>query len=338
MKTQPAIRLKAIEDEKRLFERLKNLISSHQKFLLTTHLLPDGDGLGGEIALAAYIRSLGKKCTIMNVDPTPEKFSLVDVDHEIQIWDATQALPTVDVVLALDVNELERLGAISEAIAKLKVPVIFIDHHLSQNELKSLHIIDEEISSMGELIYRFLEYTGVEINFKMALALYVSIFTDTNVFRHRKITALSHQICASLVEVGVKPHEVFRQVHQTKSLNDMHLLGEVLSQVKTTFDGKIAWVEVSQALQRTYRACAEDTQAFVDYLLILKDVEVGLMFREEKDQRIKISFRSKGSIHIYPLVKKLGGGGHQFEAGVLKKGPMAQVVHEVLLQVQKLFN
>ena len=127
-----------------------------------------------------------------------------------------------------------------------------------------------------------------------------------------------------------------KQVHQTRSLLDLHLLGEVLKIVQTTSNGKVAWIEISQALQKKYNATSEQTQGFVDYLLNLKDIEIGLFFREEPDGTIVVSFRSKGNIEIFPLVKKLGGGGHAYEAGVLiRKGTLQEVVQKVLAEVQK---
>ncbi len=319
-----------------LWEKLNNIIQVHHSFIITTHILPDGDGLGGEVALYTYLKQLGKECTIINVDPTPEKFSIVDPDIEIKRWDPQTPLPNAQVIFAVDANDWKRLGPLSKPLEQLNAKMVFIDHHIADEKLKQEHIIDETTSSMGEFLFQFFKYIGAEITFKMALAMYVSIFTDTNAFRHRKTTALSHAICAALVETGVNPALVTKQVHQTRSLADLHLLGEVLKTIQTTPDGKIAWVEISQALQKKYKATSEETQGFVDYLLNLKDIEVGLFFREEPDGTIAVSFRSKGTVEIFPLVKKLGGGGHAYEAGVLiRKGTLQEVVQKVLAEVQK---
>ncbi len=319
-----------------LWESLNTIIQAHQSFLITTHILPDGDGLGGEMALASYLKQIGKECVIMNVDPTPEKFSIVDPDFEIKQWTPKVLIPAVQVIFAMDMNDWKRVGSLAEPLQKLDAKMIFIDHHIADGKLKEGHIIDERISSMGEFLFQFFKYIEAEITFKMALAMYVSIFTDTNAFRHRKTTALSHAICAALVETGVNPALVTRQVHQTRSLSEVHLLGEVLKKVQVTSNGKIAWIEISQELQKKYGATSEETQGFVDYLLALKEIEVGIFFREEPTGNIAVSFRSKGNIEIYPLVKKLGGGGHTYEAGVLiRKGTLQEVIQKVLAEVEK---
>jgi len=335
MSTDTAIKKKPLLEEA-IFQRLKKIIDGHNKFIITTHILPDGDGLGGEIALSEYLKQLGKECTIINSDPVPEKFSLVDTDFEIQQWDAQKPLPQAEVILAIDVNDWQRIGPMTKALELLKARVVYIDHHMADEVFKQEHIIDEEISSMGELLYRYFDFVDAEVNFKMAMAMYVSIFTDTNAFRHRKTTSLSHQICASLVEVGVNPNEVFQRVHQTRTLKQMHFLGDILKQVKTMAGGKIAWVEVTEKMIKQYDASKEDTQSFIDHLLILKDAEVALMFREEDSKHIKVSFRSKGRVEIFPLVASLGGGGHAFEAGTLKEGSLQDVVKSVLKQVTEL--
>lgn len=327
-------------EEHPLWERLNTIIQAHHSFIITTHILPDGDGLGGEVALSAYLKQIGKECFIINGDPTPEKFSIVDPDLEIKQWNPQDPLPKAQVIFAVDVNDWKRLGSLAKPLEQLKEQLkaksIFIDHHIADEKLKQEHIIDERTSSMGEFLFQFFKYIEAEITFKMALAMYVSIFTDTNAFRHRKTTALSHAICAALVETGVNPALVTKQVHQTRSLANLHLLGEVLKTVQVTPDGKIAWIEVSQALQKKYGATSEETQGVVDYLLALKEIEIGIFFREESDGMIAVSFRSKGNVEIYPLVKKLGGGGHAYEAGVLiRKGTLQEVVQRVLAEVQK---
>ena len=331
--------IKLMVEEHPLFDRLKDIIDAHDRFIVTTHIVPDGDGLGGEIALATYIKQLGKTCHIINSDPTPDKFNLVDSENEIKMWKEGMPLPKAQVVFAIDVNDWERVGGLKKHLEALKSEIIFIDHHIADEKLKQEHIIDEDVSSMGELLYRFFKYVKAEITFKMALAMYVSIFTDTRGFRHRKTTALSHAICAALVETGVNPDFVYKKVHQMRALSEMKLLGEVLNHVQITAQGKIAWLEVSQELQKKYGAIAEDSQGFVDQLMILKDVEIGILFREEPTGKITVSFRSKGNVEIFPMVKKLGGGGHAYEAGILmKKGTLKEVVQKVLLEIKKLVS
>lgn len=319
-----------------LFDRLKKIIDDHETFLITTHILPDGDGLGAEIALASYLKSLNKKCDIINFDTAPEKFSFLDPDSEIQTWNKNKSLPKVQMVFAVDVNDIKRTGPLSQELEKNETKIIFIDHHLSSEALKKNHVIHEDISSMGEFLYGFFKHVGAEITPKMALALYTSIYTDTNMFQHRKARAYSHEICADLVRRGVDTEMVFQKIHQTKSLNEMHLLGQILNQVQTTPNGKIGWVSVSQELQKKYQAKAEDTEGFVDYLLILKDVEIALLFREEKNKLIKVSGRSKGNIDLHSTFEKLGGGGHMFEVGLLRKGTLEEVISDVMKEIKKL--
>lgn len=336
MLSKKLLKEKSLPQDTILFDHLKAIIDGHQSFIITTHVLPDGDGLGGEIALASYLRNNGKVCHIINFDSVPEKFKILDPDFEIEVWDKNKILPKAQVIFAVDMNDWRRVGPLFQEFDKLNAKVVFIDHHLSSQEIKKNHIIQEDISSMGEFLYRFFRYVGSEITFKMALALYVSIYTDTNVFRHRKTTALSHAICAALVDMGVNPETVYQRVHQTKSLSEMHLLGEILNHIQTTHDGKIAWVEVTQELQKKYKAKSEDTEGFVDYLLTLKDIEIALLFREENNGQVKVSARSKGNVKIHPTIERLGGGGHTFEAGLLQEGAMQEVVYKTLLEIKKL--
>jgi len=128
--------------ENDLFDRLKQIIEGHQSFIITTHLIPDGDGLGGEIALATYIRELGKDCVIINSDPTPEKFSLVDPDNDIQVWQTDMVIPPAEIIFAVDVNEEGRVGGHLNLLKKTEAKLIFIDHHIMDDSIKGQHIID----------------------------------------------------------------------------------------------------------------------------------------------------------------------------------------------------
>ena len=146
------------------------------------------------------------------------------------------------------------------------------------------------------------------------------------------------EVAASLVEIGVSPEQVHHHVHQNRTLDEVHLLGEALKRIQLSQDKKIAWIELTRDLQQKYQASTEDSQGFADHLIRLKDIEVGILFREEGPGEVKVSFRSKGNIEIYPLANQLGGGGHQFEAGVLMKGDLASIRKKVLESVHALLR
>lgn len=317
-------------------EKVAKIIQQHQKFLITTHSQPDGDGLGSEMALHWYLKKIGKKSVVMNTHPTPAKFHLVDPHEEIQVYRPLVRLPQVDCVFVMDTNELKMLGALEEPLRKMGVPTIFIDHHVPDLENLSEHLIDEAYGSTGELVYSFLRYLRAEVDAEMALAIYVAIVTDTGSFRFKRTTANSHRIAAELLQKGVLPEQVFSQIYARDSFAKVRLFGHVLEHVQKSDDGRIAWIIVPKELRERYQATVEDTESYVNSLSYLQGVDIGILFREEDDGRVKISLRGSSEVPVVGIAKKFGGGGHRHAAGAKLNQSLSEGVKAIVAEAQQL--
>ena len=307
--------------------------------MITTHALPDGDGLGSEMAMHFYLKKIGKKSYVINSNPTPEKFQIVDPHQEIIVYDSGKALPQVDLVLVMDTNESKMLGPMEEAIRALKKPMIFVDHHVPDiEENLDDHLIDEQYSSTGELVYSFLRHLKADIDSEIALAIYVSILTDTSSFRFKRTTARSHLIAAELLQKGVLPEEVYQQIYARDSFAKIRLFGKVLETIRTSEDGRIAWLTITKDMREHYKATIEDTEAFVNQLTLIEGVEIGLLFREEDDGRIKVSIRGNREVPVFGIAKKFGGGGHRHAAGVRLARPLDEVIRMLCDEARALLN
>ena len=150
---------------------------------------------------------------------------------------------------------------------------------------------------------------------------YVSIMTDTNSFRYSRTTPLSHRIAAAMIELGVNPEEVYQAIYSSKEVSHLQLLGHTLQNVKVASSGKLAWIELGLDLRKKHQASVDDTQSFLNLLLLLKDAEVVCLFREEEDGQIRVSIKSKGRIVVNKIAAELGGGGHEYAAGVAFTSP-----------------
>ena len=140
--------------------------------------------------------------------------------------------------------------------------------------------------------------------------------TDTNSFRYSRTTPLSHRIAAAMIELGVNPEEVYQAIYSSKEVSHLQLLGHTLQNVKVASSGKLAWIELGLDLRKKHQASVDDTQSFLNLLLLLKDAEVVCLFREEEDGQIRVSIKSKGRIVVNKIAAELGGGGHEYAAGV----------------------
>jgi bifunctional oligoribonuclease and PAP phosphatase NrnA len=320
------------------FETLRTIIDSHKRFVLTSHVNPDGDGLGSEVALAHYLESRGKQVSILNCSATPENYLFLHQLHPILQFDPSHhedIVENVEVIILLDANHPDRLDAMTPFIMKSHAVKVCIDHHPEPGEFADLYLLDEQSSATGEIIYYFISMVGGTIDHVTATALYTAIMTDTGSFRYQKTDSEVHTIVAHLLQAGADPVAIYEQVYEHTSAKRMRLLGMALANMQTLYDGKLAYIVLTHEMFEATGTTEEDTDAFVPYTLMINGVQIGLMF-SEMDNIVKVSFRSKGDIAINELAKEFGGNGHKNAAGArISNAKLDDVVHQTLKSAGK---
>ncbi len=325
------------------FQKFKLYLDQAKRVLISTHALPDGDGLGAEAALFHYLKRARKACRVYNPDPLPKRYRFLDPKaqillgpREVELWD------TCDLWVIVDTNDPRRLGKLWPEMSLRAKRIVFLDHHPEIVGLQEVNypphamlVSDTESSSIGELLYHLFDELGfAKVNRDIALGLYVSVMTDTNSFRYARTTPLAHRIAAEMIEVGVNPEEVYQAIYSSKEVSHLQLLGTMLQNVHVSQGGKIAWLEMNLELRKRHQASADDTQSFLNLLLLLKDAEVVSFFREEDDGQIRVSIKSKGRVIINKVAMELGGGGHEFAAGLAISSPLDKTVEAVIKRLE----
>jgi phosphoesterase RecJ-like protein len=318
------------------------LFNNHQKFVLTTHVNPDGDGLGSEIALAEWLISRGKQATIINYSATPEFYLFLDPKNRITKFDETRhatIIANADVIVVMDTNHPDRLRTMEPHVLNSKAVKICIDHHLEPAPFAQHYIIDDDATSTGELTYHLLtRIDGEALSPAVASALYCAIMTDTGSFRYPRVDPETFRICAHLIECGADPVGIYNEVYEQWTPGRMELLGEALASLHTEFDGKLACITITQETLKKTGTREVDTDNFTTYPMSVKGVVAGILFLELADG-VKISFRSKGEIPINELAKEFGGNGHKNAAGArLYDVSLEQSKARVLQAVGKYLN
>lgn len=309
---------------------------------------PDGDGLGAETALFHYLKRARKSVRIYNPDPLPKRYKFLDPEGnillgpgEVELWDQC------DLWIIVDTNDPRRLGKLWNELPLRSRKIVFLDHHPDIEPPEKMHyppnvtvVSDTHSSSIGELLYQlFTELDLVKLNEDMALGLYVSIMTDTNSFRYSRTTPESHEIASEMIQLGVNPEEVYQAIYSTKELSHVQLLGQLLQNTRISKSGRLAWMEMRLDLRKKFKASADDTMSFLNILLVLKDAEVVCIFREEDDgEMTRVSIKSKGRVIINKIAMELGGGGHDYAAGLALNVPFEQVVETVTSRLEDLIN
>jgi phosphoesterase RecJ-like protein len=318
---------------------LNDLISKHRKFVLTTHINPDGDAIGSEIAMTEYLRHHGKEVFIINNSSTPNNYKFLDRNEDIIVYNEEhhhQIVASADAYLIVDISDWERLRKIGQIIKTVPVPKICIDHHHINYKFADLDIIHEDASSTGEIIYDFLAAMQYSTQGITADALYTCILTDTGSFRFSNTSAKTHRVASHLLEAGVNSKEIYHFVYEQNSRSKMALMGEALCNLKYECGGSLAWFILSQDMFDSCQASHWDTEGFPEIPRTIDGVEVSLMFTELDKDKVKVSLRSKGQVVINHIAEKFGGGGHHYAAGAIVNKNLADTIPMVLTEIKQL--
>jgi len=331
---------------KNKWREISKLIKSYDSFALTTHINPDGDAIGSEVALKSFLEDIDKSAVIVNSSVTPDNLAFLDPSAEIKVYSREtdrQILDDVDAVFILDVNNWEHLGAFGKTIRKSSKPRLCIDHHVPDAEdadgvgFAEVIVCDTSYAATGMLVYELIQSMNGTISKAIAEAAYATIITDTGTFRFSNTDANVFRLAAELCGRGVDPHQLYRRVFASKTWGTGRLLGPVLSTVESTADGRLAWIAATREMYADASASYDDSDGFIDLVRAIKGVELVLFFKEIPDGKIKVSLRSNGKVDAYSIARSFGGGGHRMASGMKVDGPMKEAiarVRDVCLQIE----
>lgn len=321
---------------------LLQFFQNHQRFVLTTHVNPDGDAIGSEMALALWLTERGKSVQIINHSPTPFVYRFLDPRETIRVFNPASdigALRDADAIVLLDTNHVNRTVSMEEPIRRSPARKICIDHHLDPEQFTDIALLNPDATSTGEILYTlFRRAESGAISRPIAEALYVAIMTDTGSFRYPRVGAETLRIAAQLIECGADPVELYGQVYNRWSPGRLRLLGEMLSNLETAYEGQLAHATITQEMLQRTGTLEEDTDNFTSYIMSLDGVVAGIFFLE-LNPGFKISFRSHGDVPINKLAQEFGGNGHKNAAGArFTDGSLAGIRSRVIVAAGKYLN
>lgn len=290
----------------------EKLLLKHDKFIVTTHQSPDGDGLGSEIALNEFLNEQKKKSVIINSDPTPPKYRFLDMDSEI-IVPENNNLDMKDIndsaLIIVDSNSIKRTGEISDQLLSTVKEIFIIDHHPSPPEDMEKYFIMEQATSTGEIVYYIVRHFQAKLSYKSSQALYTSILTDTGSFRFPKTDWKTHRIVSELLKTGVNPSAVYQEIFENSSPGKLVLLKSFLDNLSYAYDGKLAFSIITDEMLRQADVEDDETEGLVNLPLENRRVRVSILLKAYEGQA-RVSLRSKGTINVSAIASRFKGGGH----------------------------
>jgi phosphoesterase RecJ-like protein len=310
------------------FQEIARTLRDHQRFAVLSHVRPDGDALGSQLALTLSLQSLGKEVKAWNEDGMLEKYSFLPRAELLQTPPAEGE--EFDVAIALDTATQGRLGTAGAAVRNAKV-WINIDHHPSNPGYGHLVYVDPVAPATGQILYELIATEKLPIDRAIAENLYAAISTDTGSFQYPNTTARTFEIAAKLIECGVQVGPLNQLLYENFPKRRVELLRELLATMRFAARDQIASFSLSLKLAAQLGVKPEDNEGLIDHLRAIRGVIVAVFFEELAEGKVRVSMRSKSeTVDVCAICTKFGGGGHKLAAGARIRGSLVDVEKRVL--------
>lgn len=307
---------------------IAEILRTRQRFVVMSHVRPDGDALGCTIAMALCLRQLGKDVVAWNEEGVLEKFRYLP-GHEIVSQPPAEP-QEFDVAIMLDTSVQDRTGRCLPAVKHADV-WINIDHHVTNPRFGDIVHIDPSTPATGQILYELFRAGDLPLSYEMADNLYVAISTDTGSFQYAGTTARTYEIGAELIRAGVNVADLSRKMYENYPRRRLELLRGLLNTLRFSSADRCASVSLSQATAAQLGALPEDNEGLIDHIRAIQGVQVAAFFEELPEEKVRLSLRSKDErFNASALCAQFGGGGHPLAAGARIKGTLAEVQEKVL--------
>lgn len=321
--------------ESQFISRAKDLISAAKNIVVTNHVNPDGDAVGSALALAALLHATtkNKKIQVLMPNSYPQNLKWISGSTQVLFFEEQQVqgenvIDQADLIFHLDYNSLKRAGSLQESLEKSTAQKIIIDHHQQPDDFADATYSDTSMSSTCEMVYHFALAMNWQafIDTSIAEALYCGIATDTGNFRFNSTTPTTHRAVAFLVEKGVEPGKVAGLIYDSSRPDRLKLLSTALNNMEVLMEYRTAIIALSADDLSRNNYQKGDTEGFVNYGLSMLGIELSI-FVSEKDEKVKMSFRSKTDFDVNTFARKhFNGGGHKNAAGALSHYSFGETV------------
>jgi phosphoesterase RecJ-like protein len=314
------------------------LVQTHRRFLLTTHVRPDGDGLGSILALAETLEQHGKQCDLVISSVFPPRYEFLDPKRRIARFTPPGAQwRNAEAILVLDTGTWNQLDAFGPFMRELSVPKAVIDHHQTQDDLGAIRFIDVTAEATGRLTYEAIRALDYSLTPSTASLLFTALAMDTGWFRHANTTPATFALASELTSAGARPELLYDELFERNSLPRLKLMGLILDRLQVTENGKVAYTEVQHGDYDLTKAVPQDTEDLVNFTRSVVGVEVGMLFMEQPRGGVKVSFRSR-SLDVARIAERFGGGGHRLAAGATLQASLDEARARVLEAVRAAFR
>lgn len=319
------------------WQRFVDLIRGSQRILLTTHIRPDCDAIGSQMALAGVLDQLGKDVRLINAFDVPPGFRFLDPQSRLQRVGAVSAeiIDTIDLLIVLDTSAWAQLGDMGDVIRKTRAAKAVLDHHVSSDDLGAEMFKDTAAEATGRLVIEAADQLGAELTPEIATAAFVALATDTGWFRFSSAKAETFRLAARLVNAGAVPDQLYKHLYENDTLARLQLIGRAMARVRAERDGRLIHTWINREDFDAVGALPSDSEDVINMMLSVGGTEVAVILVEQVGGGYKISFRSRSDVDCSRLAAEFGGGGHRKAAGAFLREPLETAQSKVLDAARK---
>jgi phosphoesterase RecJ-like protein len=312
--------------------RLQQLIQANERFLVISHMRPDGDAYGSTLGLTLALRGLGKDVIAVNADGLSSIFHFLPGSDTLTV--APEKAPEADrVIIAVDCADQKRLGPAFDGWNR--APEVNIDHHVSNPGYAALNLVDPVSPATAQVLFEIIEALGWPLTAEIASSLYVGLMTDTGSFRYRQTTARTFAVATRLVGAGADPTALAEGCYQSFRPERMLLLREVLNALHFADAGRIAWFYLTAEMYARSGATPDETEGLIENLQTVRTVEVAFVLEAMPGGLTRASLRSRGTVDVQRICAEFGGGGHRLAAGLRTKLDIPTLEKRLLELIEK---
>lgn len=305
-------------------------LEGKQNILVATHIFPDADALGSQLALGNILESLGRRVVYYNEETYPEHFAFLPGCEKL-----TTVLPDlhqIDAAIAVDCGDAFRLGKAREQFLEIH-PFLVIDHHAGHKAFGDHSWVEPKRSSCGEMVYDLAVALGATVSYEAAYCLFTAIVADSGSFKYDSTSAYTFQVASALVDLGVNPSEVAAKLFDNFTPQRLHLLEQVLGTLELHAEDRLAIITATDAMFNRTGTSRNDTEDFINFPRSMGSVQVAVFIKDAKGGMISVSLRAKGHCDVSRIAAKFGGGGHRNAAGFRLADKTLAMVRQELLEV-----
>jgi len=300
----------------------------NERFLIVSHVNPDGDTTSAALVTARLLDQLGKSCVIVNEGATPRKFDFLPGYAKIVNLAQQQLAETFSHVIAVDAADFKRMGDVTRLFAA-DVQLLNIDHHPTNDHFGAINVIRTDAAATVEIMYDLVEAGSFRIDQEIATCLYTGLVTDTGGFRYANTSPRVLEIAAKLLPHGVKPAEIAERCLEMISVGHIRLLQRALQTLELTHRQLVASLRVTHRDLVGTNASSDDLSGLVNYGRNIEGVEVGVLLSEMQPGVVKVNLRSRSQVDVSQIAKQFGGGGHARAAGYTYYGAITEAEQEL---------